>query len=102
MSAPNQPLGGDTEAVKNKMAAIDAKTQSPSQRALRVLEVLRKNPSLTTWDVLCFCSEYLGMMVPAYPWLDTNARNTARIVYLAHYIHFGGPADEKSILEALL
>lgn len=89
----------DSEVVK-VMAKIDAVTESPSKRALRVLTVLRRS-QVSTWDVLCFCGEYLGMMIPAYPWLEEDARRLTRLIYLAHYVHFGGPADEKKIAEAL-
>ena len=91
-------LGTDLAAA---MARVDQRTESPSARAQKVLIALRAREDITTWDVLCFCAEYLGMMLPAYPWLDKEAREVARMVYLAHYVHFGGPQDEKTIAEAL-
>jgi len=91
----------DDARLKEVMARIDRLTESPDQRAQKVLIALRAHANVTTWDVLCFCAEYLGMMVPAYPFVEKEARELTRLVYLAHYVHFGGPADEKTIAEVL-
>lgn len=87
--------------ISDVMAKVDEHTDSPGKRASKVLVALRMHPSITTWDVLCFCAEYLGMMVPAYGFLEEDARRLTRLVYLAHYIHYSGPADEKTIREVL-
>lgn len=91
----------DDSKLTAAMKRVDELTESPGARAQKVLIALRARPDISTWDVLCFCAEYLGMMLPAYPWLDKEAREVARMVYLAHYVHFSGPQDEKTIAEAL-
>ena len=91
----------------NKIALItrvDAQTPSPSDRAKRVLEILRADPNVDTWDVLCFCAEYLGMMSSAWPWLELPAKNLTHLIYTAHYEHFGAEGiqtESKKISETL-
>lgn len=65
----------------------DAITPSPEAIASYVLDLLNAtNPNLTNWDLLCFCTEYLGSQVLIYPWLGENeVRNITQIVQQAHY-----------------
>lgn len=71
------------------IALVDAAHPPPELRARKVLDSLRQDSSLDTWDVLCFCVEYLGMMSAVWPWLTEDAKRVAKLVYIAHYEHFG-------------
>lgn len=66
----------------------DSITPSPEERAGFILNLIKdKNNSLTNWDILCFCVEYLGSQVLVYDWLGLEEIKsiTAR-VQLAHYM----------------
>jgi hypothetical protein len=66
----------------------DELTPSPEVRAKFVLDLLTAHgPKLTNWDLLCFCTEYLGSQVLIYSWLDEfKIRSLAQIVQEAHYL----------------
>lgn len=80
--------GNERKSLNERMAEVDAITPSPSQRAQKIWEQARKmsdESGFTTWDLLCFLTEWLGIMVPLWPWLEEPARTLARRVYYAHY-----------------
>jgi hypothetical protein len=65
---------------------IDAKHPSPQQRAERVWRVISTNdPDLTTWDVLCFCAEFVALTCERYQWMIPLAKKFVSLVYSAHY-----------------
>lgn len=75
-------------SLQDRMAQVDKITESPSKRAQKVWDYARlvsDKTGFTTWDLLCFTSEWLGIMVPVWPWLEDPAKNLARRVYYAHY-----------------
>lgn len=91
----------DKTKLDEVIKRVDETCESPQARAKRVLEALKSHDNITTWDVLCFCVEYLGMMTPVWSWLGNEARTLNRLVYLAHYVHFGGPGDDVTIKDVL-
>ena len=68
----------------NRITQVDATVAPPAERASRVLKYLQKG-DFDTWDITCFCAEYLGMMSSTWTWLHAPAIATARLVYAAHY-----------------
>ena len=76
----------DTKRLKEELIKrIDAEKKSPSQRAGIVFDILR-NTDLTNWDVVCFCVEYLGLMIESMPWIEGEAKSLSRMVYTQHYM----------------
>jgi hypothetical protein len=71
-----------TEAL---IAAVDAAQQSPQQRAEAVYAYLQ-GANFTNWDIVCFCGEYLALMIAALPYLEEPARDINRRIYTAHYL----------------
>lgn len=63
---------------------IDSKFKSPELRALEVVEYLKKS-NFTTWDICCFCVNWLGTMSIIWPWLLEPSKTLAGLVYRAHY-----------------
>lgn len=63
---------------------IDRLTLSPSRRAAECWAKLDKE-GLTDWDLICFCTEVIGLLASVFPFLTEDARNINRIVYMAHY-----------------
>src|SRR5256885_570581 len=75
-------------SLQERMAEVDKITESPSQRAQKVWDYARlvsDKTGFTTWDLLCFVSEWLGIMTPVWPWLVDPAKDLAKRVYYAHY-----------------
>lgn len=69
-----------------RIIAIDARTPSPTQRAERVWNILQTHdPDLTTWDVLCFCAEFIALNAERYHWIVPLAKKFVSLVYSAHY-----------------
>ena len=70
------------------IARVDKLTNSPSIRA-RILwaELSISTNKLTNWDLICFCTETLGLMSSEFPWLREAALAVSRIVYRAHYLN---------------
>lgn len=94
---PQASTGDSERAAKTELIArVDAAHPSPSARAQRVLDVLRTNTQLETWDVACFCVEYLGFMTPVWPWLEQDVQRLARLIYTAHYEHFGAELPQEA------
>jgi hypothetical protein len=80
--------GNERQSLAERMVEIDGITESPSKRAQKIWEQARKlsdEYGFTTWDLMCFVTEWLGIMVPLWPWLDGPAKDLARRVYYAHY-----------------
>lgn len=77
---------GGLELKKELIEKIDKLYPSPSERASHVWGILQQHAAnLSTWDVLCFCAEYMGMMIPAVPFIEKGAKDNARLIYDAHY-----------------
>lgn len=76
--------------LKGRVTEIDAKFPTPEARAQKILAFLKEKygDDLDTWDVTCFAAEWLGMMCPAFPFLEDNARSLLRLVYFTHYQRF--------------
>lgn len=70
--------------LKEHIAVIDGKMASPEARALKVYEYLRQS-EFTTWDILCFCANWLGIMSAVWPWVENPAKVLSQLVYKAHY-----------------
>lgn len=72
----------------NTIEEVDKITESPSSRAVKVLDILQAHgkDQLTNWDIVCFCAEYLGSQIYAFPWLEEFAKRLVRLVYTQHYI----------------
>src|SRR5690348_13384670 len=69
-----------------RIARIDAEQPSPSDRATRVWHLLQTyDPDLTTWDVLCFCAEFMGLVSQRYHWMLPLSKRFVSLVYSAHY-----------------
>ena len=93
----------EKEKKLSLIESVDNHHASPAERAKRVL-LLLQNTDVDTWDVLCFCAEYMGMMSAAWPWLEMDAKRFARLVYTAHYEHFGtelGPQEQRKLSDVL-
>ncbi len=89
--------GSDEQRRKRELIAlVDGIHESPELRARKVLEILRANEAVTTWDVACFCAEYLGMMSAVWPWLGDASKRVAQLIYTAHYEHFGAELPEEA------
>lgn len=65
----------------------DKVTPSPEERAGYILNLIKDNNNdITDWDIICFCSEYLGAMVINYNWLEVECiQLITRRVQTAHY-----------------
>lgn len=94
----DRPVSGEDERRRKErlITLVDAAHSSPELRARKVLELLRANEDVSTWDVACFCAEYLGMMGAVWPWLEGPAKRIAQLVYTAHYEHFGTELPEEA------
>lgn len=80
---------GDREFNLEEVAErVKDDPNGPSQRTLRVYQVLAASGKFTNWDLICFSAEYLGSHVGILPWLMEPARHLMRLVYIAHYIRF--------------
>lgn len=78
-SSPNPEL-------QRRITELDAHIASPQQRAERVWRVISMNdPDLTTWDVLCFCAEFVALTCERYQWMMPLAKKFINLVYSAHY-----------------
>jgi|SRR5215203_720207 len=84
-------MGHDSQDAQRKeqiIAAIDAQTLSPAARAQVVWAALKeKLPDATNWDLICFCTEYLGYCVSEFEWLEPPAKRLSTLVYTAHYLN---------------
>lgn len=73
------------EEIEAHIAHVDGLMKSPKDRALLIYNILRENPSLTTWDVMCFCAEWMGQMTAVWDWLEGPAKSIAKSTYYIHY-----------------
>jgi hypothetical protein len=90
-------MGADDKLAEfdKRVAERDAKFENPAQRALRVYKILHDtHPELTTWDLVCFSTEWLALMAAGWDWLKEPAKSINRIVYEAHYFM---PEDQFTI-----
>jgi hypothetical protein len=71
---------------QRRIEELDKQIPSPQQRAERVWRVISINdPELTTWDVLCFCAEFVALTCERYQWMMPLAKKFISLVYSAHY-----------------
>lgn len=77
--------GRSRKEIESRMEEIDKLIKSPKDRALLIYSILRENPSLTTWDVMCFCAEWMGQMTAVWDWLEEPAKAIAKSTYYIHY-----------------
>lgn len=88
-----------TDAELNThIEGVNAKLKSPEQRALEVYAYLRES-KFTTWDVLCFCVNWMGAMSAVWPWLEMPVKVLSGLVYKAHYFFTDKVLGEESKLE---
>ena len=72
--------------LDQRIRDIDSRKPSPQQRAERVWRVISVNdPDLTTWDVLCFCAEFVALTSQRYQWILPLAKRFVSLIYSAHY-----------------
>lgn len=64
----------------------DKVSASPEKRAELVWKILQQSTTITDWDVVCFCVNFLGLMSAKWMWLEENAKAISRLVYTAHYL----------------
>jgi hypothetical protein len=70
--------------LKEHIASVDLKCASPEQRAWSVYEYLKQS-HFTTWDILCFCVNWLGVMTAVWPWMESPVKVLSGLVHRAHY-----------------
>lgn len=78
------------QQLNERIIAVDELVPSPSVRARMIFGILHhsaQGQTLTDWDVVCFCAEFLGMITSVYPWLEDDVRKIAKLVYTAHYLN---------------
>lgn len=81
--------GFSNQELRDRIRERDELTPSPEIRAKFILDLIQDhNKELTNWDILCFCSEYLGSQVLIYEWLESElVQRIATRVQLAHYLN---------------
>lgn len=81
-------MGETDRELEQRISERDKLTPSPEVRAGYILNLIKDhNNDITNWDLLCFCSEYLGSQVLVYDWLDMNAvRAIVSTIQEAHYM----------------
>ena len=72
------------ESLKALMERVDKLMPSPETRALKVWAQLNKE-SLTVWDLICFCSESLGLAASLFPEFEAPIKALSLNVYATHY-----------------
>jgi len=80
------------ELREELVARVDKTKSSPSQRAALVYKILLES-DLSNWDVVCFCAEYLGLMIETMPHIEKLAKELSQLIYTQHYLM------EENILE---
>ena len=68
--------------------AVDNLYPSPQSRAYSVWALIQANPrlrSLSEWDMLCFCVEYIAMISPKFLFIEDEAKQMVNLLYTAHY-----------------
>lgn len=84
--------------LKAHLAEVDAKCESPELRAAKVFEYLKKS-EFTTWDIVCFCANWTGIMCNVWPWLEEPAKWLTARIYRAHYFFNDKVLGEESKLK---
>src|SRR3990167_2964229 len=73
------------ELREELVARVDKTKSSPSQRATLVYKILLES-DLNNWDVVCFCDEYLGLMIETMPHIEKPAKELSQLIYTQHYL----------------
>ncbi len=64
---------------------VIVKSPTPEERARELWSHMQlHNPRVTAWDLVCFCSETIGMLAGSYEFLQTPAKSLMSVVYTAH------------------
>ena len=66
------------------MNEVDKFMPSPEQRALKVWAKLDKS-NLNVWDLVCFCAEAMGYVMPLFPEFEAVIKSLSLNVYATHY-----------------
>lgn len=74
------------ERKQQLIDAVDKVKESPDSRALRVYNLIKDNPKVTNWDVICFCSQFLASQIHSLPWLNAPVKVLSRLIYTQHYV----------------
>ena len=75
------------EGIEQRIREIDATgLESLESRAERVYQYLRESDEFTNWDLICFCSQYLGGMIPVMNWIAKPVRQIGRMIHHQHYV----------------
>jgi hypothetical protein len=75
--------------IEDRLSEVDGAIDSPSVRFQRIMDTLKKGGlrDPLDWDVICFCTEYLGMMAATrFTWLTPAVKHLNWLVYNAHYL----------------
>jgi hypothetical protein len=75
------------ENIAEHQKEIDAKYPSPEERANAVFSYFSTliDNKITTWDLMCFCAEYIAYLSQTYTELNPVARELIKQVYQHHY-----------------
>jgi len=85
---PKRLLGTDGDKIDaGHVEESDEITPSPESRAQAVWAYLQEHNTFSTWDLICFCAEFLGLMSAEYEWLKDIAVRQTVLVYKYHYLH---------------
>lgn len=83
----NTEVKVNSVVTKAMMAVVDARYPTPEERAKYIHAEFQKHfPQLTTWDMVCFCTEYLAYMVSILPAMEEDMKKLVRTLYFTHYI----------------
>lgn len=75
------------QAIDKRKETLDRTIDSPSTRHAFVLTEISKNQTIATWDMMCFCAEFLDSHVETYPWLrECGTKKLTKYVHDCHYI----------------
>lgn len=73
-------------AHEERIRERDKITPPPSERAAFLwAEIQRLNPRPTQWDIVCFCTEALGVIAAHHEFLQAAVKRLNTTVYTAHY-----------------
>lgn len=74
---------GESNSHTKRVAQIDAITESPEARALRVHSLL--HGQVSEWDIVCYAISALGFLSVNHGWLRDRAISLNKDMYAAHY-----------------
>lgn len=64
---------------------MQLKSPTPEERAKELWSHMQKhNPRVTAWDMICFCTEALGVFAAEYEFLKPDVTHLVSVVYTAH------------------